>query len=103
MITIAVVRLSPINKDGDGADLVSVWFQMEVLQESKMMILDSHRRLVVAHGNLLQLLVSNTELSNSVKNLFHVTTGQNCVDETLNPHYRHMVANGFHEIGQSFC
>lgn len=76
----------------------SLWFQMEVLQESKMMILDSHRRLVTAHGNLFQLLVSKTR-SNSVKNIFHVSTGQNCVDETLNPHFRHMVANGFHEIG----
>lgn len=52
---------SPINKDGDGTDVVSVWFQIEVLQESKMMILDSHRRLVIAHGDLLQLLVSNTQ------------------------------------------
>lgn len=61
MITGAVVGASPINKDGDGTDVVSVWFQIEVLQESKMMILDSHRRLVIAHGDLLQLLVSNTQ------------------------------------------
>uniref|UniRef100_A0A3Q3WFT8 Tubulin-specific chaperone A n=1 Tax=Mola mola TaxID=94237 RepID=A0A3Q3WFT8_MOLML len=37
--------------------------QMEVLQESKMMILDSHRRLAVAHGVLLQLLEAEVELS----------------------------------------
>lgn len=49
---------SPINKAADGTDVVSVWFQNEVLQESKMMILDSHRRLVVAHGELQQFLVS---------------------------------------------
>lgn len=65
---------SPINKDGDGTDVVSVWFQIEVLQESKMMILDSHRRLVIAHGDLLQLLVSNTqELSGSIKKTFFIS------------------------------
>lgn len=51
---------SPINKAADGTDVVSIWFQNEVLQESKMMILDSHRRLVVAHGELQQFLVSNS-------------------------------------------
>lgn len=40
-------------------DAALVWFQTEVLQESKMMIHDSHRRLVAAHGALVQLLVSN--------------------------------------------
>lgn len=43
---------------GDTA-VVFVWFQTEVLQESMMMIHDSHRRLVTAHGNLLHVLVSN--------------------------------------------
>uniref|UniRef100_A0A3Q3L965 Tubulin-specific chaperone A n=1 Tax=Mastacembelus armatus TaxID=205130 RepID=A0A3Q3L965_9TELE len=33
--------------------------QMEVLQESRMMIPDCHRRLTVAYGDLQQLLVSN--------------------------------------------
>lgn len=61
MITGAVVGVSPINKDGDGTDVVSVWFQMEVLQESRMMIPDCHRRLAIAHADLLQLLVSNTQ------------------------------------------
>lgn len=36
-------------------------FQIEVLQESKMMIPDCHRRLAIAHADLLQLLVSNTQ------------------------------------------
>lgn len=49
--------VSPINKD---TDVVSVWFQLEVLQESRMMIPDCHRRLTIAHADLLQLLVSNT-------------------------------------------
>lgn len=73
MITGAVVRVSPINIDGDGTDVVSVWFQMEVLQESRMMIPDCHRRLAIAHADLLQLLVSN------------LTTGQDCIDETPDP------------------
>lgn len=51
----------PINKDADGTDVVSVWFQIEVLQESKMMIHDTRRRLHIAHADLLQLLVSNPE------------------------------------------
>lgn len=60
-----------ISKDGDGTDVVSVWFQMEVLQESRMMIPDCHRRLAIAHADLVQLLVSNTEspLSGSAKNI----------------------------------
>lgn len=49
-----------INRGGDGADAVSVWFQMEVLQESRMMIPDCHRRLAIAHADLLQVLVSNS-------------------------------------------
>lgn len=49
-----------INKGGDGTDVGSV-FQIEVLQESKMMIPDCHRRLAIAHADLLQLLVSNTQ------------------------------------------
>lgn len=62
------------NKD---ADVVSVWFQMEVLQESRMMIPDCHRRLAVAHADLLQLLVSSSPLSGSVNTVFHLATGQN--------------------------
>ncbi len=60
MITGAVLGVSPINEHGAGTDVVSVWFQMEVLQESRMMIPDCHRRLAIAHADLLQLLVSNT-------------------------------------------
>lgn len=55
-----ITGVSPINKDADGTGVVSVWFQMEVLQESRMMIPDCHRRLTIAHADLLQLLVSNT-------------------------------------------
>lgn len=61
MITGALGAARPINKDADGADVVSVWFQIEVLQESKMMIYDTSRRLHRAHADLLQLLVSNPE------------------------------------------
>ncbi|KAG7238618.1 hypothetical protein INR49_030692 [Caranx melampygus] len=49
-----------LNKD---ADVVSVWFQMEVLQESRMMIPDCHRRLAVAHADLLQLLETEEDLA----------------------------------------
>ena len=55
-----------INKGGDGTDVGSV-FQIEVLQESKMMIPDCHRRLAIAHADLLQLLVSNTQSSFTCK------------------------------------
>lgn len=58
----------PIDEGADGADVVSVCFQMEVLQESRMMIPDCHRRLAIAHADLLQLLVSNTHR-------VHLTTG----------------------------
>uniref|UniRef100_H3BZZ9 Tubulin-specific chaperone A n=1 Tax=Tetraodon nigroviridis TaxID=99883 RepID=H3BZZ9_TETNG len=37
----------------------------EVLQESKMMIHDSHRRLVAAHGALVQLLETEADLDES--------------------------------------
>uniref|UniRef100_A0A3B4U3G8 Tubulin-specific chaperone A n=1 Tax=Seriola dumerili TaxID=41447 RepID=A0A3B4U3G8_SERDU len=39
--------------------------QMEVLQESRMMIPDCHRRLTVAHGDLLQLLETEEDLAES--------------------------------------
>lgn len=39
--------------------------QMEVLQESKMMIRDSHRRLATAHADLLQLLKTEEDLAES--------------------------------------
>nr|XP_046231451.1 tubulin-specific chaperone A [Scatophagus argus] len=39
--------------------------QMEVLQESKMMIPDCHHRLVKAHADLLQLLETEEDLSES--------------------------------------
>ncbi|GLD51742.1 tubulin-specific chaperone A [Lates japonicus] len=54
-----------ISKDGDGTDVVSVWFQMEVLQESRMMIPDCHRRLAIAHADLLQLLETEEDLTES--------------------------------------
>lgn len=56
-----------MNKYCDGSDVVSLslWFQMEVLQESRMMIPDCHRRLVTAHSDLLQLLVRNTQTHNN--------------------------------------
>lgn len=56
----------------DDTDVVSVWFKMEVLQESKMMIHDSHRRLVTAHGVLVQLLVSNIHTHNKSNCIFNV-------------------------------
>ncbi|KAM6902421.1 tubulin-specific chaperone A [Xenentodon cancila] len=37
--------------------------QMEVLQESRMMIPDCHRRLAVAHADLLQLLETEEDLA----------------------------------------
>lgn len=37
--------------------------QMEVLQESKMMIPDCHRRLAMAHAELLQLLDAEEDLA----------------------------------------
>ncbi|KAK2892124.1 tubulin-specific chaperone A-like isoform X2 [Channa argus] len=39
--------------------------QMEVLQESRMMIPDCHRRLAVAHADLSQLLETEEELADS--------------------------------------
>ncbi|TNM92170.1 tubulin-specific chaperone A [Takifugu flavidus] len=39
--------------------------QMEVLQESKMMIHDSHRRLVTAHSALVQILETEEDLNES--------------------------------------
>ncbi|XP_029371466.1 tubulin-specific chaperone A isoform X1 [Echeneis naucrates] len=37
--------------------------QMEVLQESRMMIPDCHRRLAVAHADLLQLIETEEDLA----------------------------------------
>ncbi|XP_029941313.1 tubulin-specific chaperone A isoform X2 [Salarias fasciatus] len=39
--------------------------QVEVLQESKMMIRDSHRRLAIAHAALQQLLETEEDLAES--------------------------------------
>ncbi|TKS84930.1 TCP1-chaperonin cofactor [Collichthys lucidus] len=39
--------------------------QMEVLQESRMMIPDCHRRLAIAHADLLQLLETEEDLAES--------------------------------------
>uniref|UniRef100_A0A671V1Y7 Tubulin-specific chaperone A n=1 Tax=Sparus aurata TaxID=8175 RepID=A0A671V1Y7_SPAAU len=39
--------------------------QIEVLQESKMMIPDCHRRLAIAHADLLQLLEAEEDLAES--------------------------------------
>ncbi|XP_060943854.1 tubulin-specific chaperone A-like [Limanda limanda] len=39
-----------------------IWKQMEVLQESKMMIQDSHRRLAIAHEDLINLLETEVDL-----------------------------------------
>ncbi|XP_061589315.1 tubulin-specific chaperone A [Cololabis saira] len=36
--------------------------QMEVLQESRMMVPDCHRRLTIAHADLLQLLETEEDL-----------------------------------------
>lgn len=56
-----------------------------------MMIPDCRRRLAAAHADLQQILVSNTERHCEVEvlkkkkttHLFRLTTGQNCIDETL--------------------
>uniref|UniRef100_A0A3Q3PYN1 Tubulin-specific chaperone A n=1 Tax=Monopterus albus TaxID=43700 RepID=A0A3Q3PYN1_MONAL len=40
----------------EGGDVYVIKKQMEVLQECRMMIPDCHRRLAVAHADLLQLL-----------------------------------------------
>ncbi|XP_029025616.1 tubulin-specific chaperone A [Betta splendens] len=39
--------------------------QMEVLQESRMMIPDCHRRLAIAHADLVQLLETEEDLAES--------------------------------------
>ncbi|KAL6096549.1 tubulin-specific chaperone A [Pungitius pungitius] len=39
--------------------------QIEVLQESHMMVPDCHRRLTIAHADLLQLLETEADLSES--------------------------------------
>ncbi|KAM9735899.1 tubulin-specific chaperone A [Menidia menidia] len=39
--------------------------QMEVLQESRMMVPDCHRRLAIAHADLLQLLESEEDMAES--------------------------------------
>ncbi|XP_076614556.1 tubulin-specific chaperone A [Chaetodon auriga] len=49
----------------EAADHYVIKKQMEVLQESKMMIPDCHRRLATAHGNLLQLLETEEDLEES--------------------------------------
>ncbi|KAM9841064.1 tubulin-specific chaperone A [Aulostomus maculatus] len=49
----------------DAADQYVIKKQMEVLQESRMMIPDCHRRLTVAHADLLQLLETEEDLAES--------------------------------------
>ncbi|KAM6986202.1 tubulin-specific chaperone A isoform 1-T2 [Aplochiton taeniatus] len=39
--------------------------QVEVLQEAKMMVPDCHRRLAIAHADLLQLLEAEEDLAES--------------------------------------
>ncbi|XP_071757842.1 tubulin-specific chaperone A [Centroberyx gerrardi] len=39
--------------------------QMEVLQESRMMIPDCHRRLAIAHADLVQILETEEDLAES--------------------------------------
>ncbi|CAJ1070454.1 tubulin-specific chaperone A [Xyrichtys novacula] len=51
-------------KAEEGDDYV-IKKQMEVLQESRMMIPDCHRRLAVAHADLLQLLEAEEDLGES--------------------------------------
>ncbi|XP_032874721.1 tubulin-specific chaperone A [Amblyraja radiata] len=46
----------------EGADHYVVKKQMEVLQESRMMIPDCQRRLATAHSDLLQLLECEKEM-----------------------------------------
>ncbi|XP_041826681.1 tubulin-specific chaperone A [Melanotaenia boesemani] len=49
----------------EGGDDYVIKKQMEVLQESRMMIPDCHRRLAVAHADLLQLLETEEDLGES--------------------------------------
>ncbi|GCC20471.1 tubulin-specific chaperone A [Chiloscyllium punctatum] len=49
----------------DGNDQYMVKKQMEVLQESRMMIPDCQRRLETAHSDLAQLLESEKELEDT--------------------------------------
>ncbi|XP_049459915.1 tubulin-specific chaperone A [Epinephelus fuscoguttatus] len=49
----------------EGADDYLIKKQMEVLQESKMMIPDCRRRLTTAHGDLLQFLETEEDLAES--------------------------------------
>uniref|UniRef100_A0AAZ1WY08 Tubulin-specific chaperone A n=1 Tax=Oreochromis aureus TaxID=47969 RepID=A0AAZ1WY08_OREAU len=49
----------------EAADDYVIKKQMEVLQESRMMIPDCHRRLAIAHADLLQLLEAEEELAES--------------------------------------
>ncbi|XP_041042763.1 tubulin-specific chaperone A isoform X2 [Carcharodon carcharias] len=49
----------------DGNDQYMVKKQMEVLQESRMMIPDCQRRLATAHSDLAQLLESEKELEDT--------------------------------------
>ncbi|XP_017294077.1 tubulin-specific chaperone A [Kryptolebias marmoratus] len=49
----------------EGGDDYVIKKQMEVLQESRMMIPDCRRRLAIAHADLLQFLESEEELAES--------------------------------------
>ncbi|XP_060917454.1 tubulin-specific chaperone A [Labrus mixtus] len=49
-------------KAQDGEDY-NIKKQLEILQESRMMIRDCHRRLAVAHADLMQLLETEEDLN----------------------------------------
>ncbi|XP_034565233.1 tubulin-specific chaperone A [Notolabrus celidotus] len=49
----------------EGEDEYVIKKQMEVLQESRMMIPDCQRRLAIAHADLLQLLETEEDLNES--------------------------------------
>ncbi|XP_041816433.1 tubulin-specific chaperone A [Chelmon rostratus] len=49
----------------EGTDEYVIKKQVEVLQESRMMIRDCHRRLAAAHADLLQLLETEEDLEES--------------------------------------
>ncbi|KAM4719762.1 tubulin-specific chaperone A [Anableps anableps] len=49
----------------EGGDEFLIKKQMEVLQESRMMVPDCRRRLAVAHADLLQLLETEEDLAES--------------------------------------
>ncbi|MBN3301127.1 TBCA protein, partial [Amia calva] len=52
----------------EGGDEYVIKKQVEVLQESRMMIPDCHRRLSVAYGELAQLLETEADLAETEEN-----------------------------------